>query len=222
MLFIKEQSSNLSVFLAMECYYGIILISIFCILKVLLEVSSIESVWIDILLPKTKPILVGSVYRPPSQQSFLDDFELQLKRIDIDQECYILGDFNICVKNKKSSLNKAYLSLVSNSGYTQLINQPTRISEKPSTIDHIICSKTEKVSQSGVIHLSLSDHSLIYCTRKLSRQSFKNHNTVTIRSMKNYTPTNYADMLESIGHRFYDPNVRKVLGPHSRIYLCLS
>ena len=68
-----------------------------------LQTMSIESVWIDILLPKTRPILVGSVYRPPNQQDFLDEFEQQLKRIDIDQECYILGDFNICTKNNRCS-----------------------------------------------------------------------------------------------------------------------
>ena len=108
---------------------------------------------------------------------------------------YIFGDFKNCTKKQTISAQKVYHSIISNSGYGQIIYQPTRISQKPSIIDHILCSKTENVSQNGVIPLGLSDHSLIYCTRKLSRRSFNDHNTVTIRSMKNYTPTNYADML---------------------------
>ena len=36
-------------------------------------------------------------------------------------------------------------------------------------IDHIITNCEEKVTQSGVINISLSDHQLIFCTRKIKR-----------------------------------------------------
>ena len=32
--------------------------------------NKIESIFVDILLPKTKPILIGIVYRPPDQSGF--------------------------------------------------------------------------------------------------------------------------------------------------------
>ena len=86
-----------------------------------LHTSTLEAVWIDLLLPKTKPILVSSIYRPPDQHTFLDDFSVVLKQIGIDQESYILGDFNICTKNKDSPLYKTYSSHTSTSGYTQII-----------------------------------------------------------------------------------------------------
>ena len=34
--------------------------------------TEIENIFVDILLPKTKPILIGYVYRPPDQSGFLD------------------------------------------------------------------------------------------------------------------------------------------------------
>ena len=40
--------------------------------------DELESVWIDLLLPMTRPISVGVCYRPPNQQNFLDLLEKQL------------------------------------------------------------------------------------------------------------------------------------------------
>ena len=46
---------------------------------------------------KTKPILIGNVYRPPDQSGFLDKLSnaiLNTTNFD-SQEVYILGDLNI-------------------------------------------------------------------------------------------------------------------------------
>ena len=40
-----------------------------------LSTDDLESLWIDLLLPKTKPILVGVCYRPPKQSNFYDLLE---------------------------------------------------------------------------------------------------------------------------------------------------
>ena len=34
--------------------------------------TEIENIFVYILLPKTKPILIGNVYRPPDQSGFID------------------------------------------------------------------------------------------------------------------------------------------------------
>ena len=34
--------------------------------------SEVENIFFDMLLPKTKPILIGILYRPPGQSKFLD------------------------------------------------------------------------------------------------------------------------------------------------------
>ncbi len=70
-------------------------------------------------------------------------------------------------------------------GLKQLIDSPTRITEKTSSLlDHILTNAHEKISQSGVVNVGLSDHQMIYCTRKIWKQKFKNHKDITIRSLE--------------------------------------
>ena len=61
----------------------------------------------------------------------------------------------------------------------------TRIS---STInDHIPTSFRDGVSQQGVIDVELSDHKIIFCTRKISRIKRVTHKQIRWRSLKNYS-----------------------------------
>ena len=52
---------------------------------------------------------------------------------------------------------------------TQVINEPTRVTKSTKSIlDVCITSSPDKIIQSGVVNLAISDHSLIYATRKLN------------------------------------------------------
>ena len=43
-----------------------------------------------------KPVIVGTIYRPPSQNNFLELLNSNMNKINsVDNEIYILGDFNI-------------------------------------------------------------------------------------------------------------------------------
>ena len=56
----------------------------------------IENIFFEILLPKTTPITVRIMYRPPSQTNFLEILNMTFEKVDIDKkEIYILGDSNI-------------------------------------------------------------------------------------------------------------------------------
>lgn len=69
----------------------------------------------------------------------------------------------------------------------QIIKEPTRIStNSSSTIDLILVSDEDKISQTGVLYLGISDHSLIYYSRRVVKAAINKHNTVKLRSMKNY------------------------------------
>ena len=126
-------------------------------------------------------------------------------------ETYILGDINICLLKPKIGLAKSYLSVLNNHGFTQLIDQPTRIAERSSVLDHVICNFSDKVSQSGVVPIGLSDHFMTFCTRKIVRQKYNCHNTVTVRSMKKYTTESYHNALENTNwdkvYQSSDPNL---------------
>ena len=61
-----------------------------------LQSNDLEAVWTEILLPKTKPIMIGICYRPPKQNQFSAHLEDTLSKIRSDCELMILGDMNIC------------------------------------------------------------------------------------------------------------------------------
>ena len=42
--------------------------------------SEIENIFLDILHPKTKPILIGILYRPPDQSKFLDNLSTSMSQ----------------------------------------------------------------------------------------------------------------------------------------------
>ena len=66
--------------------------------------ESLEATWFELLMPKSKPIMIDIVYRSPDQNNFVENFEEVLSKIRLDIEVLILGDFNICVKKRTHSL----------------------------------------------------------------------------------------------------------------------
>ena len=72
--------------------------------------NEIENITFDILMPHTKPITVGIIYRPPNQSKFLDIFEENLPKLNTSyREIYFLGDFNINLfENGKHAFHKSY------------------------------------------------------------------------------------------------------------------
>ena len=109
--------------------------------------NEIENITFDILMPHTKPVTVGIIYRPPNQSKFLDIFEENLTKLNISyREIYFLGDFNINLfekekyvfdksssNNKKlDSFTKRYHECCTLFGLKQLIKYPTRATRNNS------------------------------------------------------------------------------------------
>ena len=143
----------------------------------------IETIFIEIFLPKTKPMTVGIVYRPPSQTSSLETMNEHFNKLDtINKETYIFGDFNINLYlNNKYAFEKCsttvpntlpcdvrkYQEFCNFFNLKQLISCLTRISCSSSTIiDHILASYLDRVFQKGIIDIGIYDHQLIFYTRK--------------------------------------------------------
>lgn len=164
--------------------------------------DELECVWIELLLPKTKPLLVGACYRPPTQSDYFRLLEDTLSSSEnVMKETFLLGDFNTNVLSAgkvKKDLLSSFKSLLRIFDMCQLVTQPTRVTANSETcIDLIIVSDPEKITQSGVIPTGLSDHYLTFCTRKISRGAFSSHNTVKIRSMRNYNASHFQELLSN-------------------------
>ena len=156
--------------------------------------KSTESIFVDIFLPKTKPILVGILYRPP-------DFNINLFHNGKNN----FGKKGYTSKLKSlSSLTKEYLDFGYSYSLEQLISVPTRITKITATlIDHVLTNSPHKIIQSGVIKMSLSGHELIYCMRKTTKLKSNKHNELNIRTMKNYTAEDFIELLNKIDFSNY-------------------
>ena len=184
--------------------------------------DNLENIFFDLLFPRTKPISVGIFYKPPSQKRFLEQIITEFESLELYNELYILGDFNInllfkrnCILNKTHEIKnhfrefspeiKKYNEFCSIYGFKQLINCPTRITCNTSTlIDHILTYSQDNISQSGVIDTAISDHNMIYCTRKILKAKYNKHKELTFRSLRNYSVDVYKQALERASFPNYD------------------
>ena len=79
----------------------------------------------------------------------------------------VLGDFNMNILEKTCC--RKWLDIVSSFSLTQLISEPTRVTETSSTlIDHVYTSNLSNIVESGVTKYALSDHYLVFAIRHRS------------------------------------------------------
>ena len=183
----------------------------------------IENIFFKIILPKTTPITVRIMYyRSPSQTNVLEISNMTFENIDIGKkEIYILADFNInmCHNNRYivrddniisskflSHDVKNYHQFCMMHGLKQIIQSLSRVTCSTSTlIDHVLTSVPSRVSQKGVISVGVSDHQLIFCTRKLSRVKTGGvHKYLNFRSLKIYTTNYYKEALKQVDFPNYE------------------
>ena len=87
----------------------------------------------------------------------------------------------------------------------EIIQEPTRITSTTSSLrEHTLTNAGWEISQKGVIDVRLSDHQLIYCTRKILRTKANMHNQIRVRSLKKYTPELLIKELKKINFPKYN------------------
>ena len=92
-------------------------------------------------------------------------------------------------RNLNYYLMYKYKELCQTFSLKDIIQEPTHISSTTSSLlDHILTNAGWKISLKGVTDVGLSDHQLIYCTRKILRTKANMHNQIQIQSLKKYTP----------------------------------
>lgn len=75
-----------------------------------LQVDGLESAWVEVILPRTKPIIVGICYCPPKQTDFYKLLESVCckSNICLEKEYIIMGDFNTNLFLPRSSLKESF------------------------------------------------------------------------------------------------------------------
>ena len=128
----------------------------------------VECCWAEITRPKTRKLIICSVYRAPNLpiRTLVESFDAALPKIPENVELVVLGDFNVDFISRSSSRTNLK-RLMNLHNLTQLVKNPTRVTvEKESTIDLIFVNNKYRIVNNGVLSMSLSDHSLVYCIIK--------------------------------------------------------
>ena len=82
---------------------------------------------------------------------------------------------------------------------TEIIKEPTRITCSTSILlDHILTNSSEKNSHKGMTDVGISDHQLIYCTRKIRISKHNIHNQIQVRSLKKYSAEIFTNALKTV------------------------
>ena len=80
----------------------------------------------------------------------------------------------------------------------QLIKEPTRVTKSSATtIDLIFTNKVDNIAASGVIHLGISDHSLIYAVRKFAVPKTK-PTIEEVRNFKHFVEVDFINDLRRV------------------------
>ena len=127
--------------------------------------ANVEAVCLEITRPKSKPILITSVYRPPNSRiELLNDIETLFQNLDSEhKEQIIVGDFNCdLLRDNLNNHTKRFNEIANLFQLTQMIDHPTRITDSTSSLlDVALVTNPENISQSGVVHVGISDNSLL-------------------------------------------------------------
>ena len=119
-----------------------------------------------------------------------------------NKEVIILGGFNCdLLSSTISNYTRKFLDLIEVFQFDQAITQPTRITQNSETLIHVALTNCpENIMNSGVAHVGISDHSLIY----ICRISFVKTQPKLIesRNYKNYNPGHFNRDLDNLLNQY--------------------
>ena len=139
-------------------------------------IEDLELIFIEISPQKCNSVVVLAWYRPPSDPIWtFEKLETVLLFLDTKgKDIILLGgtncDLTKVITNQPIENHARHMSEVYNLfSFKQLIQEPTRVSLTTSSlIDHIATTCPTNNVDSGVLQVSMSDHYLVYCRRKLN------------------------------------------------------
>lgn len=126
--------------------------------------TELEQLWIEVRI-KGSHIAVGTAYRPEYQfvNKSIEELSETLSALSAYSFQCLLMDFNVNLKDKDSKNAQEFLSFLEQQNYSQLVQEPTRVTETTSSlIDLIITDAPTRCKNVKVIHNTcLSDHALV-------------------------------------------------------------
>ena len=128
------------------------------------------------------------MYRPPdSKVEYNDKFEEFIDTVLNDEKGFILlCDINKSLQNNDTDRESG--NFITSLGLTQLISEPTRVTNDSRTlIDHIYTNNEDNIQSVNVEKLCISDQYGMFCNQSShnSLDKSKEHQNITYRAFKN-------------------------------------
>ena len=112
----------------------------------------------------------------------------------LGNDIIILGDLNCNILYDTADI-RTFKELCATFNLTQLVKEPTRITEtKSSLIDVVMCTDPTLAESCSVIAPSISDHNLVEVTLRIRRPKVK-AKYATVRSYSRYTSDSFCEDL---------------------------
>ncbi len=135
----------------------------------------------------------------------------------------VLGDFNIELLKSDADRN-TWLELMEKYWFSQLINEPTRVTNRSRTlIDRILTTAPDKVRCTTALKIGISDH---YLTELIYKDTFARkhiHISIKCRSEKNFDKDNFVYDLDKCESDVLDNslNVDKAIEHWYQMFLAI-
>ena len=164
--------------------------------------NDVKMLWLELHLPHSKNIFLGIIYRPPDGNviEFCDCLGNTVNDLSLHQnkELLLLGDFKIQYGKTGDPDFMKLLDFEQMTNLSQIVISPTC----HNNILDLIYTNSENISISGVLDVFISDHSLIYCTKKKIKQHYE-YKTFEWRSYRNYDCVSLQLFLENVDWTTY-------------------
>ena len=162
--------------------------------------TDLEAIWSELSQPKSKKLLIGSIYRPPSSDipAFNSSLEKTLNNLkSIGAETVIMGDFNVDF-SKTTSTTKNLQRITKSFCLKQLIKGFTRVTQQTRTLIDLFFTSRPELYFAGAIPVGFTDHSPIFGVRRLHRMKRPPPKIIETRNYKHYDPALFREELEHI------------------------
>ena len=97
-----------------------------------IEDANIETIWLEVSFPKTKPLLLCYIYRPPNAHvSWFHYFNIELERATtFNHDIILTGDFNIDILSSHKSYTAERLNdMMQLNNLTEIVKEHTRVTD---------------------------------------------------------------------------------------------
>ena len=161
----------------------------------------IEILWLSLIIPNCKKIIIGNVYTPPQgnvkrMTGTLDNLLQQITFLNRSAEMFLIGDFNVNYKEITSPNTKTLKWFEQRIGLKQIISDYTRYLANSSCLA-LIFTNSNTIYNKGTLDVNISDHEMIFVTRKHITKE-KNPSNFTGRSYKNYNENLFLHQLSNL------------------------